>query len=110
PFTAGTGPISVTASATTLYVTNLGSGNVSAYSIDSTTGATTQLDKSPFSAGTSPVSATIDPARTFLYVCNQTAKNINKFTTTPDGGGLHDSTVAATINTAPASITFTKKG
>ncbi len=61
PFTAGTGPISVTASAKALYVTNLGSGNVSAYSIDSTTGATTQLDKSPFSAGTAPVSATIDP-------------------------------------------------
>ena len=61
---------------------------ISAYTIDSTTGVTTQLLKSPFTSGTEPVFVTTDPAGKFLYVCNQTAKNISQFAINPDSGGF----------------------
>ena len=88
-------------------MTNIGSNNVSAYSIDATTGATTAV-ASPFAAGTRPVSATVDPAGTFLYVCNQTSKNITKFAINQDTGGLPSNTITATTNLAPQAIVFAK--
>ena len=60
-------------------MTNISSNNISAYSLDTDTGVTTALEKSPFAAGTRPVSATVDSTGTFLYVCNQSSKNITKF-------------------------------
>ena len=110
PFAAGTGPISVTVdpAGKTLYVTNIGSNNVSAYTIDATTGATTALTASPFAAGTRPVSATVDPAGAFLYVCNQSSKNITKFQINQATGGLPSSTITATTNFAPAALVFAK--
>ena len=47
------------------------------------------------------MSATIDPAGAFLYVCNQYSKNITKFAINQDTGGLPSSTIAATTNLAP---------
>lgn len=41
------------------YVANNGSANVSAYTIDATTGALTPIPGSPFDAGTSPASVAI---------------------------------------------------
>ncbi|MGH7985387.1 MAG: hypothetical protein ACREQX_03765, partial [Candidatus Binataceae bacterium] len=38
------------------YVANEGSGNVSAYTIDATTGALTPISGSPFAAGADPIS------------------------------------------------------
>jgi 6-phosphogluconolactonase len=90
-----------------LYVTNISSNNVSAYTIDASTGATTALT-SPFAAGTRPVSATLDPAGAFLYVCNQNSKNITKFQINQDTGGLPSSVVATTLQLAPASLVFAK--
>ena len=100
--------VTVDGTGKTLYVTNVGSNNVSAYSIDSSTGATTGLDKSPFAAGTRPVFATLDPAGKFLYVCNQSSKNITKFQINPDTGGLPSNTISTTLDVAPASLVFAK--
>jgi 6-phosphogluconolactonase (cycloisomerase 2 family) len=90
-----------------LYVTNIGTNNISAYTIDATTGATTALT-SPFAAGTRPVSATVDPAGAFLYVCNQNSKNITKFQINQETGGLPSNTITATTNLAPQAIVFAK--
>lgn len=49
-------------SGTFLYIANSGSGNISAYSIDSSSGALSAIAGSPFSSGTSPRSTTVDPS------------------------------------------------
>jgi 6-phosphogluconolactonase (cycloisomerase 2 family) len=46
------------------------SGNVSVFTIDSTTGALVEINGSPFFAGLSPVSLVVDPTGKFLYVVN----------------------------------------
>jgi len=59
PFGAGTGPSGVaiierTQDAIFAYVTNSGSNNVSAYTVNAKSGALTQVKGSPFTAGTEP--------------------------------------------------------
>jgi Lactonase, 7-bladed beta-propeller len=53
-----------------VYVTNLSSNNVSAYAINASTGALTQLTGSPFAAGYQPSGVAIDSSGKFLYVAN----------------------------------------
>src|SRR5262249_3099920 len=55
------------------YVSNAGCvfGNVSAYTIDGTTGALTPVAGSPFPAGMGPISVTVDPTGQFAYVANR---------------------------------------
>jgi 6-phosphogluconolactonase (cycloisomerase 2 family) len=48
-----------------------GSGNVSAYTIDSTTGTLTAITGSPFAAGMGPHSVAVDPSGKFAYVANE---------------------------------------
>ena len=105
----GTGPVSVTVGpgGKTLYVTNISSNNVWVYTIDTSTGATTEV-ASPFAAGTRPVSATVDPAGAFLYVCSQSSKNITKFPINQSTGGLPSSTITTTSKLAPSAIVFAK--
>ena len=55
-----------------VYVTNDGSGNVSAYAIDASTGALTKVKGSPFSAGPQPWGIAVDPTGKFAYVTNVT--------------------------------------
>ena len=43
------------------YVANYGSNNVSAYTINATSGALTPVAGSPFAAGTNPYDAAVDP-------------------------------------------------
>jgi len=110
PFATDTNPISVTVhpSGKFLYVANLGKNNISAYTIDSNTGVTTQLEKSPFTAATGPVFLTTDPAGNFLYVCNQTAKTVSQFAINQDTGGIPASTTSTTTQVAPAQLVFAK--
>jgi 6-phosphogluconolactonase (cycloisomerase 2 family) len=54
-----------------LYVPNSDSNDVSAYSINASTGALTEIAGSPFGADQMPALATADPAGQFLYVINQ---------------------------------------
>ena len=45
-------------------------GNVSAYTINSSTGALREISGSPFAAGFGPYSVTVDPSGRFAYVAN----------------------------------------
>lgn len=56
-----------------LYVPNVNSNNVSAYSVNASTGALTAIAGSPFTADQSPALATADPAGKFLFVINRGA-------------------------------------
>jgi DNA-binding beta-propeller fold protein YncE len=78
PFPTGVSPSSVAVdpSGTFAYVANLGSdppfggGNVSGYTIDSTSGALTPISGSPFPAGSVPSSVAVDTSGRFAYVAN----------------------------------------
>ena len=52
------------------YVANLVGDNVSAYTINSSTGALSAVAGSPFAAGNDPWSVTVDPSGKFAYVAN----------------------------------------
>jgi len=54
-----------------VYVTNGGSDNVSAYTIDATSGALTAVAGSPFGAGNGPNAVAVDASGMFAYVANQ---------------------------------------
>src|SRR6266849_2313018 len=76
PFAAGSFPFSVAVDPTGKFayvanacgVTCTVSGNVSAYTIDSTTGALSPVPGSPFAAGSFPISVAVDPSGKFAYV------------------------------------------
>ena len=53
-----------------VYVANADSNNVSAYTINASTGALTPVAGSPFGAGTEPLGVAIDPSGKFAYVTN----------------------------------------
>src|SRR5712692_2249230 len=56
-----------------------GSGNVSAYTIDSATGALTMVPGSPFAAGSLPFSVAVDPSGKFAYVANAISNNVSAY-------------------------------
>ena len=92
------------------YVAKQGDGTVSAYSIDASTGALTQLTGSPFAAGTYPVFVTVNPAGTFAYAANQYGNTVSAYSIDATTGALTpvagspfatgDSPVSVTVNPA----------
>jgi DNA-binding beta-propeller fold protein YncE len=50
----------------------IGNGNVSAYTIDGTTGALAPIPGSPFAGGQDSLSVAVDPSGKFAYVANDT--------------------------------------
>jgi len=90
PFAAGTNPQQGIAATTVagmefVYVTNFGSSNVSAYSLNTGTGVLTPLATSPFATGSGPVSLAMDPASRFLFTANSNTNNVSAFTVNADG-------------------------
>jgi 6-phosphogluconolactonase len=96
PFATGTQPSSITVdeSGKFAYVANDVSNDVSAYTIDSTTGALTALVASPFAAGSNPTAVIVDPSGTFVYVANFNGggtpggNNISAYTINANTGAL----------------------
>jgi 6-phosphogluconolactonase len=92
--TAGTADVTnITVTCTTnpprfAYVANRGSNNVSAYSVDATTGALTAIAGSPISAGNVPVAIAVDPTGSYAYVANQMDATISAFTINRTSGML----------------------
>ena len=82
PFATGSGPISLalpntSGAATYVYVANSGSGDISAYLLDATSGALTPVAGSPFPAGSKPVAVAVGGG--FAYVLNQGSNNISAY-------------------------------
>src|SRR5450432_1517964 len=61
------------------YVANWYGGNVSAYTVNSSTGALRAVAGSPFAAGSEPILVAVDPSGRFVYVTNDcvTVNNCN---------------------------------
>jgi 6-phosphogluconolactonase (cycloisomerase 2 family) len=100
------GPVSVALhpSGKYLYAANKSTNNVSAYRIDSSTGALTLFTSSPFAAGTAPEFASIDSTGKFLFVGNQSSTNITEFIIDPNTGGLPSTAPGANTGSAPTSM------
>jgi DNA-binding beta-propeller fold protein YncE len=60
-----------------VYVTNYGSDNVSAYTIDTHRGLLTEVEGSPFTAGEGPQGVAIDPTGKFVYVTNRRSEDVS---------------------------------
>ncbi len=102
PFAAGITPHSVTVdpSGRFAYVANFcvsandcSVGSVSAYTINSSTGALSAVAGSPFAAGDDPQSVTVDPSGRFAYVANEDAStklgaNVSAYTINSSTGAL----------------------
>ena len=121
-FAAGTTPQFVTVDPTGkfAYVVNQTTDNISAFTINATSGALLPITGSPFPTGTTPMSVAIDPTGKFAYVTNSfgitgnsvTAFSINASTgalTEIDQNGASAGTTVATGNT-PVSISIDRTG
>lgn len=71
-----------------VYVPNVGSNNISAYAIDASNGALTQVKGSPFAAGLNPRGVMIDPTGAFAYVPNSGSNNVSGYAINPNSGAL----------------------
>jgi len=107
-FQAGTMPyfVSVDPGSKFAYVANFFSNDVSAYTINSSTGALTSVG-SPVAAGTWPSSITVDPSGKFAYVTNNSDDDITSFSINSGTGAL---TAPATLagRDAPESMAITR--
>ena len=93
-FLAGTSPYSVTVDPTGkfAYVANNFNGapgnSVSAYTINASTGALAAVAGSPFVAGVSPISVTIDPTGKFAYAANYGSSDVSAYLINTSTGAL----------------------
>lgn len=100
PFAAGTAPLGVVVhpAGQFVYVANCGSfacqganaGSISAYAIDPTSGALTQIIGSPFAAGTTSLWVTVDPSGQFAYATNLRSNNVSAYSVDPATGALSE--------------------
>jgi len=95
PFKAGftTVSVAVDPSGRFVYAANNGNGSqasfaVSAYALDPTTGALTEISGSPFAAGAMPRSVTVDPSGNFVYVTNSGENYVSAYTIDQVSGAL----------------------
>ncbi len=96
----------LTPSAKYLYVANYGDSTISAYSVNSTTGALMPLTNSPFAATAAPYYLAVDPSGSFLYATNPADNSITGFTITSSSGALTPfSGTATAVGTQPVSLT-----
>jgi 6-phosphogluconolactonase len=71
-----------------LFVTNDQANNLSAYSIDPSSGALSAVAGSPFGVGAYPQSVAIDPTGRFVYVANLNSFDVSAFAIDANSGAL----------------------
>jgi 6-phosphogluconolactonase (cycloisomerase 2 family) len=69
-------------------VANATDDNVSVYSVNTSTGALTQVSGSPFAAGTSPQSVSFSPSGGLLAIPNASSGNVSVFSVNTSTGAL----------------------
>lgn len=74
-----------------LYAPNASSGNISAYTLDSATGALIPVPGAPFSTPGSPRHAAVSPNGRFIYVNKPDLGRISIYSINPTSGALSDS-------------------
>ncbi len=93
------------------YVANYGSNNVSAYTVDATTGALTLVSSTAPVPGSQPVFVTVDPSGKFAYVVNQGSNNVSAYTINASSGALTAVTGSPfAAGSSPDSVTVDPSG
>jgi len=89
-----------------LFVANLLANAIGAYTINSTTGALTEVAGQPFATGIGPSSVTFDKTGTYLYTTNLTSNNVSAYFVGSKGGltQLSGSPYSAGTNPAIAQL------
>jgi 6-phosphogluconolactonase len=97
-----------------VYVANFAGNNVSAYTINDSTGALSEIAGSPFAAGIGPTSVAIDPSGKFAYVANggsfDFTDTISVYTINPATGALTSVGAASAGRSSLRSITVDPSG
>ena len=86
-----------------VFVGNEGSNDVSAFAVNSTTGALTAIPGSPFPAGIDPQAMAIDYGYSYLFVANAGSDNVFAYVIDPNTGTLGAPSTIAT-GMSPTSI------
>ena len=63
-------------------------GTIHVFSVNSSTGAITEVPGSPFNAGLIPEQLVVDPTGRFVYVANEQSEDITAFSVDPSTGAL----------------------
>ena len=96
---------------------NTAGNSISAYSINTTTGALSAIDangavsgtQASIATGTTPYAVTVDPTGKFAYVANGTDSNVSVYTINQTSGALTAGT-AVSAGTVPISIAIDPTG
>ena len=101
-------PISivVSTSGSYIYIADQGSNDITAYSIDLTTGFPTAIVGSPFSIST-PDLLVGDPSGTFIYVLTQRGIFVSEFSIDNTDGVLTVGPESSSMTTIPVGIAVT---
>lgn len=102
--TGGNFTLGSTSPSTIAYVANQGSNDVSAYTINATTGALTSVGAA-VAAGTTPSAVTVSPNGSFAYVTNSGSNNVSAYTINATTGALTSVGAAVTAGTTPSAVT-----
>lgn len=95
-----------------LYVANIGTSNVSGFSVDTATGAVTPVPGSPFPAGPAANKVAVHTAGRFLYVSNYSGNSISGYSIGQTGAltALAGSPFSNTGGAGPASLALHPNG
>ena len=107
PSSGGGGGGGGTSSTAFLYVSNSGGTDISAYSVDTTTGVLTPLVGSPFPAGTSPQGMTVSASGGVAFVSNAGSADVSGYLLGAGTGFLTPASVPPfPAQTTPQTLTL----
>lgn len=90
------------------YAANYGDGTVSSYTVDAITGRLRATGRAL--AGTSPISATVDPTGQFVYVANEDSNDISSYRIDSATGRLRSLGANIATGTRPKAVTLDHDG
>lgn len=105
PVSVGLDPVAMTVDPTNnfLYIVNKGSSSVSAFRINPTTGALSNLNPATVSTGASPVAISMHSSGKFLFVSNNAGSTVSGFNADTTSGALSNA-VNVTSSAQPAGL------
>ncbi|MHB2016432.1 MAG: lactonase family protein [Candidatus Xenobia bacterium] len=91
------------------YVTNLGTADISVYTVDQTAGTLTLLQQS-VAAGGQPEFVAVTPNGSFAYVANETSQNIIQYSINSSNGELTAQSTTSLTSGGPTGLAVTPDG
>lgn len=90
PIATGASPFAITGSPDKrhVYVVNRDGDDISAYAVNATTGALTEIAGSPFATGADPQALAFDPSGAYLYVADHGSSDLSAYAVDVGSGAL----------------------